>query len=115
MEKYRLTAESSAPSFFVSEERALELLRYRQRNGRWPERTLPLQVARNEEICRRVGELRERDRSLSLPMAVRQVVDTPAPSFYVNSDTVRHVMGERHKRHCRSAGRLHPRLATNRM
>ena len=91
---------SSAPAdrFYISEERAQrvvgELNHPRDRAG-GRKRHPRLEMA--EELQRRVNALRQTNPRMSLREAVFQVVNSPAPAFYLSPNTIRTILYENHK------------------
>lgn len=85
---------SSMPAsrFYISEERAYALLKVKIRRGKWHPDILPRCREMMEEIYRRVNTLMDSDSSLSLKDAVFDVVNSPAPGFYLSPRSIRTIL-----------------------
>ncbi len=81
-------ASQPAPRFYISEDRALLLLRNHRRTGRWALKK-PERIAMLEEINARVERVLKENPGLGLYDAVCCVVNSPAPSFYITPGTAR--------------------------
>lgn len=86
-----------ADRFYISEERAESEIRKAWKNNagpKAPRRGLsnPRRQAMIKEIMRRVEVLMRRNPGLSLKDAVFEVVNSPAPSFYLTGGTIRTIL-----------------------
>ncbi len=81
-------AASAASRFYISEERVLLLIRQYRESGQWSVRSLQRRQML-AEIERRVSRMMAADAALTLADAVAQVVNAPAPSFYLTPRTCR--------------------------
>lgn len=90
---FRELPEMGASRFFVSEMRAREIVGYHMRHGVWKVKS---KVRREmfEEIERRVLEAMAEEPSLSMSDAMFEVVNSPAPRFYLTPRTVRTLIYE---------------------
>lgn len=79
-------ANSPAKCFYVSETRALNMVR-RMMKGEKLVRVLPLRKEMYEEIYRRVKEVRVKYPEKSLRDVVEVVLDQPAPRFYLTKSS----------------------------
>lgn len=84
---FAAVAASPASRFYVSEERAAEVVALIAA-GRPPRRMRPNKREMFSEIHRRVASLQSADHSLSLRDAVAKVIYQPAPKFYLTPRTV---------------------------
>lgn len=75
-----------APRFYISEERALSILK----NERAP--LLGTRRLMMAEIKRRVRTLRIANPSMSMKDAVFQVVNSPAPNFYLTFSSIKTIL-----------------------
>lgn len=78
-----------ADRFYVSENRALELLRMKWRHGCWPADMLQNRRQMMTEIERRVLERRRRLPEEAIADTIFAVVNSPAPSFYLTARSMR--------------------------
>lgn len=88
-------AESEASRFWIEEDRALRLVR-ELRNGlreRQPRRKS--REAMISEIHRRAEAILRSDPTKNLPDAVYEVVNSPAPSYYVGARSVQRALSAR--------------------
>lgn len=74
--------------FWVSEERAAIVVGKMLR-GEKLEKMRPLKKEMYEEICRRVKELQEKEPGMSIYQCCIQVVNSPAPKFYMTPLSIR--------------------------
>ncbi|MDE5653743.1 MAG: hypothetical protein K2G75_07030 [Muribaculaceae bacterium] len=74
--------------FYVSEVRALQVVKAYRQTGIWPVRT-PVRREMFAEIDRRVTMLMSRRPELKFREAVFEVVNSPAPSFYLTPRSCR--------------------------
>ena len=83
-----------APRFYISEERAYLLLLLRRKKSRRIDcgKMVPSRIRMIEEIERRVEELRRRKPRLSFKSAVFEVVNSPAPAFYLTQKTMQTIV-----------------------
>ncbi|MCH5214370.1 MAG: hypothetical protein J1E97_04195 [Muribaculaceae bacterium] len=88
---FEAIAVSPAPRFYISEERAYQLIGHHRRTGLWPRGMFPTRLRMIKEIDRRVQLLRRADPSLTLKDAVFEAVNSPAPCFYLTSSSVRSI------------------------
>ncbi|MDE7081131.1 MAG: hypothetical protein K2O78_05725 [Muribaculaceae bacterium] len=88
LEICRLTSESAASRFFISEERAYELVMARRRLGHWPIR-LRHRIRMMEEISSRAEALLASGMESTLRDAVYAAVNSPAPEFYLTPRSCR--------------------------
>lgn len=88
LEICRLAAESPASRFFISEERAYELVIARRRLGHWPIR-LRHRIRMMEEISSRAEALLASGMESTLRDAVYAAVNSPAPEFYLTPRSCR--------------------------
>ena len=97
-EIYREVAQSAAERFWVSEERA-ENVMYNMLAGRSIDGMLAGRRKMYEEIFRRVVSIREESPDRTIRDIVAEVVNQPAPSFYLTAATVEKIMHRsRHRR-----------------
>lgn len=90
-EVFAAVASSPAERFYISEERAYLLLLEKRLRGGWAV-SLPTRRAMLEEIERRVEAMLTVNPGLSLKQAVFNVVNSPAPSFYLTPRSVRTIL-----------------------
>lgn len=83
-----------APRFWVSEERAtivvsamLRGLQVTRGMGQWKRRMFA-------EICRRVQSLRQQHATSPLVWLVREVVNSPAPEYYMSPRSAQNIVGK---------------------
>ncbi len=96
MKKEHLTVDSaieavwrsSASRFYVSEQRARAVLRYRRRHGVFPG-IVSGRLEMYKELWRRFEEGMERDPGKEEDDLIYEVVNSPAPSFYLSKRTMR--------------------------
>lgn len=79
-----------APRFFISEERAYQMLR--SPGARKDERALPSKKAMLKEIRKRVEALCKENPGMTLKDAVWEVVNAPAPSFYLTFTSIKTII-----------------------
>lgn len=89
-----LSSDTPADRFYISEERAYRLLRFGIRNASpHPHgNPLPQKLRMLAEIRRRVNALMEADPGLSLRDAVFEVVNSPAPAFYLTPSSIKTIL-----------------------
>lgn len=92
LEVFNQMTDVPAPRFYISEERAFRLVSLRRRKGRWPEGIIPTRRRMLNEIYRRVEAMMEADPALDLRDAVFEVVNSPAPSFYLTPGSIRRII-----------------------
>ena len=80
---------SRAERFYISEERALLLIKRKMKTGSWDPDMFPMRRRMMEVIEEKVAELRRVDPGMSLREAVFEVVNSPAPSFFLTPGSVR--------------------------
>lgn len=80
-----------APRFYISEERAYSLVRQKLNNGAWHSHILPSRKEMIQEIFSRVMN-KVQSENISLKDAVYQVVNSPAPTFYLNARSIRTIL-----------------------
>lgn len=81
-------AASPASRFFISEERAYELIIARRRLGHWPI-SITMRIEMIEEIARRAENLLRSGKAPTLRDAVHEAVNSPAPKFYLTPRSCR--------------------------
>lgn len=84
-------ANSPASRFFISEERAYELIIARRRRGHWTI-SIPLRVEMIEEIERRAESRLRSGKAATLRDAVHEAVNSPAPRFYLTPRSCRTIV-----------------------
>lgn len=84
-------SRTPAPRFFISEERALYLIRNFRRTGRMRVE-MPLRRRLMEDLLRVVGRLQSRTPDMSLTEAVYKAVNSPAPSYYLTPGSCRTII-----------------------
>ena len=89
---FEMLAQVPAPRFFISEDRAFNLIKRFFATGKWPRTTLLTRRAMLSEIATRVRVLQAFDSSLSLKDAVFRAVNSPAPSFYLTPRSIRTIL-----------------------
>ena len=96
MELFETVATMPAPRFYMSEERALYLINEKRRQSAvWNRKMTPSRREMVNEIERRVEELQRSQPGLSLRDAVFEVVNSPAPAFYLTPNTIRTILYRR--------------------
>lgn len=93
---YREVAESPSPRFWVSEERALYVIKA-MIEGKPLDDMRPLKREMFEEIYKRVMRMRKVFPDRPLPIILRKIIYMPAPKFYLDSETVRIYIGRAKK------------------
>lgn len=89
---FEMVSKASAPRFFISEQRALNLLRSFRRTGSWPANMVPSRRAMMEEIHHRVHKHLEDNPGEALSNAVFTIVNSPAPSFYLTPGSTKTIL-----------------------
>lgn len=84
---FRKVASMPASRFYVSEFRATRVIRTHQLTGEWPVKGKRL--AMFKEIERRLVRLMNDDRSISFDDAMTEVINSPAPEFYLTPRSCR--------------------------
>lgn len=84
-------SRSPAPRFFISEERALYLIKEFRRTGQMKVR-IPLRCRLMEDLLRAVDSLLRRSPELTLAEAVFRAVNSPAPSYYLTPGSCRTII-----------------------
>lgn len=87
-EVFQAVANSAASRFYVSEIRAQSVIRHRLRTGNFPV-LAGKRLEMFEEIWRRYCEMRTLHPDLSDADIIYDVVNSPAPSFYLTTGTIR--------------------------
>ena len=95
-ELYGLSAKRGCSRFWVSEERAYEVVRRLRRGESFPDLT-ESRRRMYAEIAERVDAIMKRDPEMPLLHAVRQVVNGPAPEFYLTAETVKTLVNRRRR------------------
>lgn len=85
---FRQVSESEASRFFISEDRAYELIREYEREGRWS-LSNPLRIEMLTEIKHRADRLLTDSPEMSLRDAVCFTVNSKAPKFYLTPRSCR--------------------------
>ncbi|MDE6010528.1 MAG: hypothetical protein K2F87_03645 [Muribaculaceae bacterium] len=88
---FRQIADSPASRFFISEERAYELVRRYRSSGKW-DMANPLRVAMLDQIHSNAMGLMASDARLTLKDAVYEAVNSPAPKFYLTPKSCRQLI-----------------------
>lgn len=84
---WEMVAQSPAPRFWVSEERATTIVAL-MLAGKTVPRMRDNKREMFREICRRVKQMRESRPDHTLPQLVRAVIMQPAPRFYLTPRTI---------------------------
>ena len=89
-EVFATLTTAPAERFYISEERAYILVLEKRRKGDgWGEGMLPTRKRMIEEIDRRVRLLMEREPGMTFKDAIFEVVNSPAPCFYLTRRSIR--------------------------
>lgn len=83
-----IATEVPAPRFYISEERAVRIIKYHQCHGRWLT-TRQLKRRMLEEIERRALHYLDGRQADNIIDAIYMAVNDPAPSFYLSPHSVR--------------------------
>lgn len=95
---FELMTRQPAKRFYISEQRAYRLV-YARCNGRdWPENMMPSRRRMMEEIFCRVQCRMARRPDASLADLVFEVVNEPAPSFYMTRGSIKTIFYDSRKR-----------------
>lgn len=100
IDMFGMAAKRPASRFWVSEERAAQVISWMLRGVASDriERMVPQRRAMFEEIFRRVCAMMEADPSLCMTHAVNEVVTSPAPEFYLTPKSARVIIYRIRKR-----------------
>lgn len=93
-EMFAMAAASPCSRFWVSEERAADIVSAIRRDARVQERDemLPKRREMFEEIARRVDIVLKEHPDMPLQHAVRKVICRPAPEFYLTPESARTII-----------------------
>lgn len=87
---FQLLTVVPAERFYISEERAYLLLLYKRKgNEQWDRKMLPNRRRMIIEIDKRVDAYLASHPGVSLRRAVAEVVNSPAPSFFLDAKSIR--------------------------
>lgn len=88
-EMFEAVAKVPVKRFYISEERALRLLRHKRRTGRWPDDMIPSRRVMMGVIEKRFNELRALRPEESMEQIIFEVVNSPAPGFFLTPQSIR--------------------------
>lgn len=88
---YEAMAHVPAPRFFVSEMRALTVIRHRQRTGEFPV-MVASRLRMFEEIWNRYNKLRALKKTMSDFDIIFEIINSEAPSFYLTPGSMRTIL-----------------------
>ena len=89
---FRDAAMAPAPRFWVSEERAADVISRMMRGEPVLRKMFPEKQEMYMEIYKRVKRLREKEPSAALSRLVFKVVNQEAPCSYISEGSVRHIV-----------------------
>lgn len=95
---FELMTRQPAKRFYISEQRAYRLVYARRKGREWPEKMMPSRRRMMEEIFCRVQRRMSRTPSASLADVVFEVVNEPAPSFYMTRGSIKTIFYDFRKR-----------------
>lgn len=88
---FKVVARQPASRFFVSEERALQIISQKRTSGRWPINS-PTRLRLFKDLEKIVNKIIARTPDISLNDAVWEAVNSPAPSLYLTPGSCRTII-----------------------
>lgn len=92
-----LAANAPADRFYISEEQAQRIVSRLNRGKTFTRNSRSPRVRMARDIQRRVNNLRKANPRMSLREAVYQVVNSPAPAFYLTAGSIRTILYTLHR------------------